>query len=139
MCVSQVDEAVLDEVAKAGYKSVLNLRRLVEPNLENEEALCQARGLVYASSPVTASPDGIDAKAVLDAVSVLHNLPQPVFIHCASGGRASVVVLTHRHRHEKAFASVEEFVNAAVQQGFMYNDNWRKVIQDDLFANISKA
>lgn len=121
----------MDEVVKAGYKSVLNVRLPSEANLDNEEMLCQSRGLAYATSPISASSEGIDSKAVLQAASVLSTLPQPAFVHCAGGNRASLAVYMYKHA-QNPFSSANDLINTAVQAGFQYNDNWKRIIQEEL-------
>ena len=128
-----IDEAVLDKVAKDGYKSVLNVRRAEEANLDNEEGLSKARGLTYAHSPVVASADGIDAKSVRAAAETLHTLPQPVFVHCAGGGRASAVVLAHNHIYNGQPKSLDEMVSIAASNGYVYNANWHKDLKAEFF------
>lgn len=123
----------MDHVAKEGYKSVLNLRRAEEANLEAEESLAQARGLTYVHAPVVASPDGIDAKTVRAAAEKLHDMPQPVFVHCASGGRASAVVLAHNHLYNKSPENFESWQNTAASNGFIYNANWQNSLRAEFF------
>lgn len=118
---------------KHGYKSVVNLRREAEPNLEKEEELVKARGLPYVHVPIMASADGIDGKHVRAAVEAIHSLPQPVFIHCASGGRASAVVLAHGKVYNNSPATLEEMVAAAASSGFVYNPNWQNDLKAEFF------
>jgi uncharacterized protein (TIGR01244 family) len=76
---------------KAGFKSVVNLRGASEEgaNLEAEKAAAQAEGLNYIWLPfVTASPDATKVDDFLKAVAEPAN--QPMLVHCASGGRASM-------------------------------------------------
>lgn len=123
----------MDLVVKDGYKSVLNLRRPEEANLEGEEELVKARGLTYVHAPVVASPDGIDAKSVRAAAEKLHDMPQPVFVHCASGGRASAVVLAHDHLHKKSPETFQAWQNTAASNGFIYNQNWQNSLRTEFF------
>ena len=129
----QIDAAVLDHVVKDGYKSVLNLRRAEEANLEKEEELVKAKGLSYANVPIMASADGIDAKAVRAAAEALHGLPQPAFVHCASAGRATAVVLAHHHLYVATNKTFEDFVNAAASVGFVYNPNWQTNLKAEFY------
>lgn len=129
----QIDEAVLDHVVKGGYKSVVNLRKESEPNMEKEAELVKARGLTYLSFPITASADGIDAKQLRAAADAIHPLPQPVFVHCASGGRASAAVLAHDKIYHGKPATLEDMVSAAASSGFVYNANWQKNLKEEFF------
>lgn len=131
--VVKIDEAVLDQVVKDGYKSVLNVRRAAEANLEKEEELCKAKGLAYATVPIEASADGIDASAVRKAADALHALPHPAFVHCASGGRASAVVLAHNAIYLHNPATFTQMLEAAASSGFVYNSNWHKSLQPEFF------
>lgn len=123
----------MDHVVKDGYKSVMNLRRAAEANLEKEDELSKARGLAYAHSPVEASADGIDAKSVRAAAETLHSLPQPAFVHCAGGGRASAVVLAHNHLYANSPATLEEWIATALSNGYVYNPNWQASLKAEFF------
>lgn len=112
---------------------MLNVRKASEANLEKEEELAKARGLAYAHSPVAAGPDGIDGKNVRSAAEALHDLPQPAFIHCMSGGRASAVVLAHNKIYSGTPATLEDMVSAAASSGFVYNPNWQKSLKEEFF------
>lgn len=129
----KIDEAVLDQVVKDGYKSVLNVRRASEANLEKEEELCKAKGLAYANVPIEASADGIDASAVRQAADALHALPHPAFVHCAGGGRASAVVLAHNAIHLHNPATLTQMLEAAASAGYIYNPSWHKSLQAEFF------
>jgi protein tyrosine phosphatase (PTP) superfamily phosphohydrolase (DUF442 family) len=128
-----IDEAVLDQVAQDGYKSVLNLRKPTEANLEKEEELSKARGLEYAHVAVDASAEGIDAATVRKAAETLHNLPQPAFVHCAGGGRASAVVLAHNALYAKNPATFQAWLDTAASNGYVYNPSWHKSLQSEFF------
>lgn len=101
--------------------------------MEKEEELAKARGLAYAHSPVVASADGIDAKGVRAAVEVLHNLPQPVFVHCASGGRATAVVLTHNHVYSGSPATYDELQSIAASHGLVFAPTWQNNLKEEFF------
>lgn len=112
---------------------MLNVRRAEEANLEQEAELSEARGLKYATSPVVASADGIDAKSVRAAAEKLHSLPKPVFVHCAGGGRASAVVLAHNHIHDGTPSNLQDWLNTAASNGYIYNANWQKNLKEEFF------
>jgi uncharacterized protein (TIGR01244 family) len=84
----------LKQAASAGAKSLVNFRADGEkggltPDEEREQA--ERLGLNYLHHPVTA--DSLDAALVDDFRRSLDDLPQPVFLHCASGKRAGAMTL----------------------------------------------
>ncbi|MFW8637450.1 beta-lactamase hydrolase domain-containing protein [Cribrihabitans pelagius] len=84
----------LKQAASAGAKSLVNFRAEGEKGgLTPEEERQQAEhlGLNYLHHPVTT--DSLDAALVDDFRRALDDLPQPVFLHCASGKRAGAMTL----------------------------------------------
>lgn len=86
--------ATLKQVASAGTKTVVNFRAEGEkdgltPAQERQQA--ERLGLNYLHHPVTA--DSLDTATVDDFRRSLDDLPQPVFLHCASGKRAGAMTL----------------------------------------------
>jgi len=84
----------LKQAASAGAKSLANFRAEGEkggltPDEERQQA--ERLGLNYLHHPVTA--DSLDAALVDDFRRSLDDLPQPVFLHCASGKRAGAMTL----------------------------------------------
>jgi uncharacterized protein (TIGR01244 family) len=78
-------------IKQAGFKSVVNLRAASEEgaNVEAETKAAEDAGLKYIWLPfVTASPEASKVDDFLEAVAEPAN--QPMLIHCASGGRASM-------------------------------------------------
>ncbi len=76
---------------EAGFKSIVNLRAANEEgaNIEAETKAVQEAGLAYIWLPfVTASPDAAKVDDFLKAAADPVN--QPMLVHCASGGRASM-------------------------------------------------
>lgn len=75
----------------AGFKSIVNLRAATEEgvNIEDQTKAAAAAGLKYIHLPFTnASPDATKLDEFLKAVVDPTN--QPMMLHCASGGRASM-------------------------------------------------
>lgn len=88
------DTAALKQTASAGVKSVVNFQAEGEkgglsPDEERQQA--ERLGLNYLHHPVTA--DSLNAALVDDFRRALDDLPQPVFLHCASGKRAGAMTL----------------------------------------------
>ncbi|MEX3314511.1 sulfur transferase domain-containing protein [Sulfitobacter sp. PS-8MA] len=88
------DAETLKQVASSGVKTVVNFRAEGEKGgLTPEEERQQAErlGLNYLHYPVTA--ESLDAALVDEFRWALDDLPQPVFLHCASGKRAGAMTL----------------------------------------------
>lgn len=132
---SKVDANVLEQVAKNGFKSVLNLRRANEPNMEKEEEVVAEHGMQYKSSPIEASAEAINIAQLRAAAEVLHSMPQPVFVHCASGGRAMAVVMAHSIIYNKKPSSMEEMGAMATSMGCTYNPKWAAAFQQEFFSS----
>jgi uncharacterized protein (TIGR01244 family) len=81
----------------AGYKSIVNLRAASEPgaNVAEEQKAAEAEGLRYFHLPFSnAAPDAAPLDEFLKVVAQPGN--QPMMIHCASGGRASMFLAVKR-------------------------------------------
>ena len=77
--------------AKAGFKSIVNLRAATEPgaNVEEFAQAAKAAGITYIHIPfVSAAPDPAKLDEFLEAVARPAN--QPMLLHCAGGVRASM-------------------------------------------------
>ncbi len=88
------DAEALKQTASAGVKSVVNFQAegekgALSPDEERQQA--ERLGLNYLHHPVTA--DSLDAALVDNFRRALDDLPQPVFLHCASGKRAGAMTL----------------------------------------------
>ena len=87
----------LSQLARAGYKSVVNLRCENEPDapmtpqLEGEKAT--ALGLEYRNIPVAG--DALTGDLVDRFRDCVKSLPGPLFVHCASGKRAGAFTMMH--------------------------------------------
>jgi uncharacterized protein (TIGR01244 family) len=88
----QVTPEQLQQAAKEGFKSVLNLRSPDESGfIVDEQQQAQAAGLQYANVPLR--PKEANPELTQAAIQQIENLPQPVLIHCAAGGRAGGIAL----------------------------------------------
>ena len=82
----QPSEEALGELARAGYKAVVNLRGEGEFTGYDEAAVVSALKMNYIHIPVSGGPDLTrENLARFDAVFTPDNLP--ALIHCASGNR----------------------------------------------------
>lgn len=90
-CGGALSPEAFAALKQAGYKSVVNLRTEFEPGADPEEERKAAKdaGLTYIHLPfVNASPDPSKLDEFLKVVTLPVN--QPMMLHCASGGRASM-------------------------------------------------
>ena len=91
----QLDAAAMAELARLGFKSVINNRPDFEggptqPTSASIEAAAQAAGLTYAFLPVASgyqSPDEIARFSTL-----LETMPRPILAFCRSGARSGKLV-----------------------------------------------
>ena len=88
----QVSSEDLEQAAQAGFKSVLNLRFPTEDGFDHDEPeQAKTAGLDYANVPISSTEAN---QAVIEQViQEIENLPQPILVHCAAGGRASAIAL----------------------------------------------
>jgi uncharacterized protein (TIGR01244 family) len=90
-CGGAVKPESYADIKKAGFASVVNLRAATEEGADVEAAqkAAEAAGLVFIHLPFSSStPDHSKVDAFLAAYATSSN--QPMLVHCASGGRASV-------------------------------------------------
>lgn len=76
----------LKAAAKAGYRTVIDLRPLAEDHGFDEEKAARKAKLEYTNIAVT--PDTLDAPTIKYFLTVLSNAERPALIHCSSGNRA---------------------------------------------------
>lgn len=86
----QPTEGTLTDLARRGFKAVVSLRTLGEPNQPpdpNEEGeKVRARGMEHRHVPVAG--DALEPERVDEFRDAVKPLPGPIFVHCASGIRA---------------------------------------------------
>jgi uncharacterized protein (TIGR01244 family) len=96
-CAGTTEARVMPELARRGYRAVVNLRLETETGAAIEEGrrAAEAAGLTYVHLPFDGQkPDPSVADAFIRAVSDPKH--QPVFIHCASANRVSALLLAKR-------------------------------------------
>lgn len=96
-CAGATDAKALANIAKLGYKAVLNLREATEAgaNIDESRAAAEAAGLKYIHVPFKSSaPDPKVADEFLKVVADTSN--QPLFIHCGTANRVGAMWLIKR-------------------------------------------
>jgi uncharacterized protein (TIGR01244 family) len=79
----------LQEAAKAGYKTVLDLRAPGEDRGFDETKAAEAAGLAYVNVPVT--PDTLDQAVIDRFLAALEGAERPVLVHCGTANRVGGV------------------------------------------------
>ena len=106
-CAGATTPAAVAELKQMGYASIINLRQPTEAgaDMDAEAAAAKAAGVTYVSLPFNgASPDPAVVERFLKAVTAPAN--QPVFLHCATANRASIVFKPMRS--VRCFSSVSK-------------------------------
>jgi uncharacterized protein (TIGR01244 family) len=96
-CGGATKPEAIREIAKMGFKSVINLRLASEQGamVEEEGAAVKAAGMNYVHLPF--DPQNPDAHLIdnfIAAVTAPAN--QPAYVHCAAGGRAASLWMVKR-------------------------------------------
>jgi uncharacterized protein (TIGR01244 family) len=76
----------LKAAAKAGYRTVIDLRLPAEDRGFDEEKAARKAKLEYTN--IAVSPDTLDTSTIKYFLTVLSNAQRPALIHCGSGLRA---------------------------------------------------
>jgi uncharacterized protein (TIGR01244 family) len=90
--LGQIDPSHLAEIAKQGYKSVINNRPDFEggpdqPTNAAIQAQAESLGLHYAYLPVV--PGAFTHEQVLEMARLLKTMPGPILAFCRSGARST--------------------------------------------------
>lgn len=88
----QPDEAHVRALAKAGYRTVLDLRTADEPRGFDEPRVVREAGLELVTLPVTAATLADSTYEAFRRV-MRSTGPGGVFVHCASGNRVGAVMI----------------------------------------------
>jgi uncharacterized protein (TIGR01244 family) len=83
----------IEEAARAGYGTVINMRGESEPGFEWESQLVEELGMKYEQLPVTGK-ESLTREHIerLDSVLTAALEKGPVLLHCASGNRIGAVL-----------------------------------------------
>jgi uncharacterized protein (TIGR01244 family) len=87
----QPTAAALEAAAKAGYKSVIDLRPLAEDHGFDEKATVEGLGMSYVNLPV-AGAAGVTYATASELDTLLATLPKPVLLHCATSNRVGAML-----------------------------------------------
>lgn len=96
-CAGATEARVIPELAKRGYKAVINLRQATEQgaDIEGTRAAAQATGIRFIHLPFNnQQPDPAVVDAFISATSDAAN--QPTFINCGSAGRVAAMMIAKR-------------------------------------------
>ena len=104
----------LQQAAKEGYKSILNLRSPEEEEFLEEGEQAKAAGLNYANIPVR--PDNINEELADRVLKQIDNLPKPLLAHCKSGLRSGAFSLIYLATKEGM--SADEAIEKGKAMGF---------------------
>lgn len=90
--LGQIDPSHLAEIAKQGYKSVINNRPDFEggpdqPTNAAIQAQAESLGLHYAYLPVV--PGAFTHEQILEMARLLKTMPGPILAFCRSGARST--------------------------------------------------
>lgn len=101
----------LKEAAKAGYKTVLDLRPPGEARGYDEPQAAKEAGLEYVNIPVTA--DTLDAETLDRFLAEMQKAERPVLVHCGTSNRVGALyyaflVLEKGMSREEALAKAKE-------------------------------
>lgn len=114
LTAGQPDARHLEALAKAGYRTVLDLRAPDEPRPFDEAAEVRRLGMEYVNLPVTADTLGDET---FDRFRALMRDPdrRPLLLHCASANRVGALLIPYLVLDEGR--SPDEAVELAVQVG----------------------
>jgi uncharacterized protein (TIGR01244 family) len=96
-CAGATEARVIPELAKRGYKAIVNLRQATEQgaDIEGTRAAAEAAGIRFVHLPLNAQqPDPAVVDAFIAATSDPAN--QPTFINCGSASRVAAMMIAKR-------------------------------------------
>lgn len=116
----QLTKEQVEQLPKAGFKSILNLRFPNEDGfLADEQQRAEAAGLQYQNIPV--NPAQIDDELSEGVLNQLDSLEKPILIHCKSGMRAGLMGLLYIASRQGMTAA--EALETGKQLGFNFEAN----------------
>jgi uncharacterized protein (TIGR01244 family) len=96
-CAGATEARVIPELAKRGYKAIVNLRQATEQgaDIEGTRAAAEAAGIRFVHLPLNAQqPEPAVVDAFIAATSDPAN--QPTFINCGSASRVAAMMIAKR-------------------------------------------
>lgn len=119
---AQPSKEQIQEMQRAGFKTVINLRVEHEDESQldpvDEAALVREAGMEYLHIPVIGSQ--IREGQVDEFRNAVEQLPKPIFVHCAKGKRAAVLALMGQGVSEGW--SGKETLAKAKEMGYPFDD-----------------
>lgn len=110
----QPAEAHLEELARRGYRTVLDLRAPEEPRPFDEPAAARRLGLEYLNLPVT--PETLTDETFSRFRDLMRDRGRrPVIVHCGSGNRVGAVLIPYLVLDEGK--GMEEAMETALEVG----------------------
>jgi uncharacterized protein (TIGR01244 family) len=109
----QPDEASLQDLAKAGYVAVIDLRRDDEDRGFDEKSAVEGLGMSYISLPIGGA-NGVTYENATVLDELLGDVDGPVLLHCASGNRVGALLSLREHLHG---ASDDEALRVGTEAG----------------------
>ncbi|WP_300379262.1 TIGR01244 family sulfur transferase [Henriciella sp.] len=112
----QIDETDLDEIAAAGFKTIIANRPdgeggVDQPRMGSIRTQAEARGLTFVAVPFSGAPT---PEIIERMQSILNEAPTPVLAYCRTGTRSITAwALTHGGQGQS-----EEIVDAAAGAGY---------------------
>ena len=115
VATEQLSAQQLEQAAREGYKSVLNLRSPQEEGfMRDEQERATATGLEYVNIPV--SPNNMSEELADRVLQQIDSLPKPLLTHCKSGLRSGAMSLMYLATKEGM--SAEEAMDKGKEMGF---------------------
>ena len=87
----QPSAAAIEATAKAGYKSVIDLRAPSEDRGFDEKSTVERLGMSYVSLPVDGA-SGVSYANAGKLDELIAKLPKPILLHCATGNRVGALL-----------------------------------------------
>lgn len=110
----QPAKAHLEELARRGYRTVLDLRAPEEPRPFDEPAAARRLGLEYLNLPVT--PETLTDETFSRFRDLMRDRGRrPVIVHCGSGNRVGAVLIPYLVLDEGK--GMEEAMETALEVG----------------------
>lgn len=111
---TQISEEQLQQAAKVGFKSVLNLRSPSEPGFpKDEQQQVESAGLQYLNIPV--NPAQITDQLTDQILTQMDQLAKPILLHCSTGIRSGAMALIYFAVHQDM--AVEQALEKSNQLG----------------------
>lgn len=104
---SQIMPEKLQQVAQAGFQSILNLRSPDEEGFWHEEQQqAEALELDYVNIPFRGAT--ITEELITEILKQIDELPKPTLIHCSEGMRSGAMALMNLGKHQGIGMNIEQ-------------------------------